>query len=288
MTTNIDDSYRHCQRLARRAASNFYFSFLLLPKTKRLAMCALYAFLRRTDDLGDSSAPADSRRQALSQWRTSLENALDGDFTDPILPALTDTVRRYDIPRQYLFDALDGVEMDLTTCRYESFEELQEYCYRVASVVGLSCIHIWGFHGDDAKEPARRCGLAFQLTNILRDLKEDAARDRIYLPLADMRRFSYGPADLKQGKTNKQFHTLMRFEIDRAEQLYQEAMPLNDFLEPDGQRAFRAMVSVYHALLDEIRRRDGDVFRQKIRLGMMKKLRIAWSAMFSSPQVGPY
>lgn len=282
MSNELEASYDHCRRLARRAASSFYYSFLLLPRAKRRSMYALYAFLRHTDDLGDSDEPADMRRRCLRRWRGSLSRALSNQFDDPLLPALADTVHRYGIPEQYLFDVLDGMEMDLTPCRFESFEELQQYCYRVASVVGLSCIHIWGFHGDEAFEPARRCGLAFQLTNILRDLKEDARRDRIYLPLADLRRFNYGPADLKRGVCNARFQTLMRFQIERAEQLYRQALPLEDYLERDGRRVFRAMVTTYHSLLGEIKRRQGDVFSRRVRLGTWKKLRISLTCFWLS------
>jgi len=274
MSITLDASYVHCQRSARRAASSFYYSFWLLPREKRQAMCTLYSFLRRTDDLGDSTASLECRRSSLEAWRSSLERAWTGSFDDPLLPALVDTVQRYEIPHVYLTDVLDGVEMDLSLHRYETFEELQLYCHRVASAVGLACIHIWGFESDRALLLARECGLAFQMTNILRDLKEDALQDRIYLPMSDLRHFNYGPSELKQSLKNERFFTLMEYEIDRVEKLFDAALELELHLSPDGRPVFRAMVSTYRGLLEEIKRRRGDVFSRRIRIGRWKRLRI--------------
>ena len=217
----LESCYAICQRLARRSASNFYFSFLLLPRQKRRAMCALYAYLRRADDLGDDEHQSiDFRRSAVEKLRFDLEQALGGQSSDPILRALADTAARFHIPVEYLTAVLDGVEMDLSARRYERFEDLEEYCYRVASVVGLACIHIWGFSGPAALEPARQCGIAFQLTNILRDLKEDAVRGRIYLPREDLARFGYTEAELKHGEADDRFRKLIEFEAARAEKFY--------------------------------------------------------------------
>ena len=276
-------SYNHCRRLARRAASSFYYSLLLLPRAKRRSMYALYAFLRHTDDLSDSGEPVDVRRESLAGWRASLARALEGQFDDPLLPALADTVRRYAIPTNYLYDVLDGMEMDLEPCRYETFAELQQYCHRVASVVGLSCIHIWGFHGQEAIEPAKKCGLAFQLTNILRDLKEDAGRGRVYLPVEDMQKFDYTADDLRRGLRDHRLAELIRFETRRAERLFQEALPLEQYIEADSRRVFRAMVATYRGLLREIEHRDGDVFGRPIHLSLWKKLGIVAGWFVSGP-----
>ncbi|HET6880538.1 MAG TPA: squalene/phytoene synthase family protein, partial [Pirellulales bacterium] len=147
-------SYATCRRLARRSARNFYYSFLVLPREKRRSMCALYAFSRHTDDLGDNGQPVDERRDALAAWRRSLDRALNGVFDSPLFPALIDTVERYRLPPRYLHDLIDGVEMDLTHSEYQTFDELADYCYKVASVVGLCCIHIWGFKDERAFQPA--------------------------------------------------------------------------------------------------------------------------------------
>jgi len=275
MTPELAASYDHCQRIARKTARNFYYAFLPLAKPRRLAMGALYAFLRKSDDLVDDEGLVD-RRGALARWRQSLTDALAGTrFDDPLLPALAHTVATYRIPREYLFEALDGMEMDLDVHEYATFADLEAYCYRVASVVGLSCIHIWGFRGPEALEPARQCGVAFQLTNILRDLKEDAERGRIYLPLEDLARFDYTVEDLRASVRDERFRALMQFEIGRAEQLYREGAALYAWLEPAGQPAFEAMVALYHGLLGEIQRADGDVFQRRIRLSSWRKLRIA-------------
>ena len=196
-------------------------------------------------------------------------------------------MRRFDVPPELLFAVIDGVEMDLDRSRYQSFAELSEYCYRVASVVGLACIHIWGFRDPAALEPARQCGLAFQLTNILRDLKEDADRDRVYLPQEDLDRFGYTVADLKRGVRDGRFRALMQFEIERAEALYQQAAELEHWLEPAGRRIFSAMLATYAALLAEIKRRDGDVLSTRIRLNWWRKLQIAGRGLLQARHTRP-
>ncbi len=271
LVTTLPASYELCRQIARRSSSSFYYSFRLLPRAKREAMFALYAFLRRTDDLSDGPQAGDVSRQALIAWRQSFGNALAGTCDDPLLPALADTVRRFGIPPSYLEDAISGVEMDLDHHGYETFSDLEDYCHHVASVVGLACIHIWGFTSPAALEPARRCGLAFQLTNILRDLKEDAARGRVYLPREDLRRFDYSDAELKLGFCDERFRRLMRFEIQRAEQFYADAAELDRWLHADCRRAFTAMLSTYRELLAEIKRRDGDVWTSRVRLAGWRK-----------------
>ena len=159
MEFDLDSSYAACRRVARRAARNFYCAFFLLPRAKRRSMCALYAFLRQIDDLGDGDEPLAKLRSALEAWRRSLDQALSGTFDNPLLPALADTVQHWQIPPRYLHEVLDGVEMDFDRNRYETFDELELYCYRVASAVGLACLSIWGFESDEALEPARKCGI---------------------------------------------------------------------------------------------------------------------------------
>ena len=283
MRRELNTSYAVCHRITRRAAQNFYYSFLLLPGMKRRSMCALYAFLRRTDDLADGDGPVESRRGALDAWRRSLDRALAGSFDDPLLPALADTVSRWSIPQVYLHDVLDGVEMDLEDRGYDTFDELELYCYRVASAVGLACLYVWGFDGESALEPARKCGIAFQLTNILRDVKEDLQRGRVYLPAEDLRRFEYSVDDLKRGVRDERFRALMRFEIERAEQYYRQGAALRNHLHVQSRPVFVAMTGMYRALLAEICRRDGDVFSGPIRLSRWRKIRIAGRAWMGRP-----
>jgi 15-cis-phytoene synthase len=280
MNMSLATSYAHCRQVMRQTATNFHYSFLVLPRAKRRAMYALYAFARLTDDLGDDdlgdrARPLDERRRALADWRRSLERGLRGAFDSPVFPALADTVETYGIPADYLRAIIDGVEMDLDHTSYETFACLNDYCYKVASAVGLCCIHIWGFRDRAAIGPAIACGKAFQMTNILRDLKEDAGRNRAYLPVEDLRRFGYTVDELRRGVVNGSFRQLMRFEIERTEGLYRAAAELDRWLEPDGTLVFRAMTSIYRELLAEIKRVDGDVFTHRIRLTAWRKLRLA-------------
>jgi len=291
---DLDASYTHCQRCARDAHSNFYYCFYLLPRPKRLSMCALYAFLRRVDDIGDgglrgfarsaaASQGADSvriQRHELNRIRGSLSRSLAGQFDDPLFVALADTVRRYRIPADYLYAVIDGVEMDLDSRSYDTFADLQQYCRRVASVVGQACVHIWGFENCRAIELAEHCGLAFQLTNILRDLREDALGGRVYLPAEDLQRFGYGHEDLRRGVVDERFQALMRFEVERAERYYQSAAALSDYLRPDGRRIYYAMFRTYHQLLDKIRHQGGAVLSAPVRLAGWEKLRTAAAALF--------
>ncbi len=275
MNDGLEASYVHCQQIARASASSFYYSFLLLPREQRMSMCALYAFLRRTDDLGDSAEPVECRRAALVQWRQSLRKSFSGLHDDPLLPALADTVRNCGVSRGHLEEVIDGVEMDLEPTCYETFDHLAEYCHRVASAVGLACLPIWGCTSESAAAPARSCGLAFQLTNILRDLKEDALIGRVYLPREDFERFGYSPDELQAGVWNDHFRQLMQFQIDRAERLYDAGSELVSHLSADGQRVFGSMLAVYRTLLGEIKRLDGDVLTRRVQLSRWQKMRIA-------------
>src|SRR5579883_3461293 len=197
MNRAIEESYEYCRRVARSRAKNFYYSFLLLSEQQRKAMCAIYAFMRQCDDLSDEPG---ATRAALDGWRGELLDALAGRFSGhPVWPAFHHTVRRFGIPHEYLLEMIDGVVSDLEPRRFETFPELYRYCYQVASVVGLTTIHIFGFDTSSALSLAEKCGVAFQLTNILRDIQEDAARNRIYLPAEDLRRFGVREEDLRQG-----------------------------------------------------------------------------------------
>ena len=284
----IEISYNACRQMARQSGSNFYPCFMLLPREKHKAMDALYAFMRHTDDLGDNEDPAEQRRAALERWRRWLLAAIEQAVfeTDSgmlmerltalaILPALADAVRRYQIPLQHLTDVIDGVEMDLVPRRYRTFDELAEYCRRVASAVGLACIHVWGFDGPAAVAPARKCGLAMQLTNILRDLKEDADAGRIYLPEDDFRAAGYTPQQLCRGETGAGFERLIELEFNRARALYQDGCALFDHLDPDGRRIFGMMMSVYHRLLLKVHRAGPGILDGRVRLSRFEKLRIA-------------
>jgi phytoene synthase len=272
-------SYAYCERLARREAANFYHAFRVLPGPQRLAMCALYAFLRVADDLTDSAAPAAEKQTLLTDWRRQFRRALAGDYHHPLHPALHHTVQAYAIPHVYLDDVLDGVEMDLFQDCYATFAELYRYCYRVASAVGLACIHIWGFADEKAKWYAERAGVAFQLTNILRDLGEDAARGRVYLPQEDLEHFGYSLGQLHRGERDERFRSLMRFQVERARSYYESAAPLHALLPAPGRAVFQVMMRTYHGLLSTIEERDYDVFSSRVGLSRWRKLSLVVQAM---------
>jgi phytoene synthase len=271
MMPSLADSYRHCERIARREAGNFYHAFRVLPREQQRSMCALYAFLRITDDLSDADQPAPVKQQKLADWRERLDLALAGRDSHPIHPAVHDMVYRHHIPAKYLHDVFDGVAMDLARKRYANFNDLYSYCYKVASVVGLSCIRIWGTDNKRADGYAEEAGIAFQLTNILRDLKEDAARQRIYLPEEDLARFGYSAESLAGGIRNDAFGALMRFQVERARSYYRASLPLEGLLSPAGRAVFRIMTRTYSGLLDAIERCGYDVFSKRVRLSRWHK-----------------
>lgn len=269
-TRQLEASFGHCRRIARARARNFYYSFLLLPKAEKDAMCAVYAFMRYADDVSDDpNPPPETRRLALEQWKQALERVLAHDVPDhPIMLALHATIQRYEIPGEYFFELMKGVTSDLEPQRYRTFDELYEYCYRVASVVGMIIIHIFGFDRPEALKLAEKCGIGFQLTNILRDVPEDAERGRVYLPEQDLERFKLTGDDLASGPRNKE---LMSFEWDRAESYYREAAPLLDMVRPVNRPALWAMISIYHGLLQRIRDQDFDVYSRRPRLTAIEK-----------------
>lgn len=279
MTPEVSRSYTFCEALARRTAGNFYPAFRVLPTRQRQAMCALYAFLRIADDLSDEPAPLADKQHQLRRWRADFDRAWHGDFSHPIHAALHDTLLQHHIPRAYLDEALDGVEMDLLPAGYQTFAELRLYCHRVASVVGLACIHIWGFRGERAKEYAEQAGIAFQMTNILRDLGEDAARGRVYLPREDLERFGCDPATFATGQRDGGFRELMRFQVQRARQFYDAGWPLLELLPPAGRAVFLVMARTYRGLLDAIERRDYDVFSCRVSLSRWRKLLLVASVL---------
>ncbi len=278
-------SYAYCRHLSAHAGSNFHAGFLLLPRHKRQAMDVLYAFMRHTDDLADGPGDEANRCEALATWREQLAQLTSASTHLPqhskILPALADVVRRYQIPLEHLYAVIDGVAMDLAGTRYATFEELERYCHRVASAVGLACLYIWGFRGPEAFEPARQLGVAMQLTNILRDLKPDAESGRCYLPEADLHMTGYSLEDLRAGKDNQAFRSLMGMELGHARRLYEQGAELWDHLEPDGRRILGFMFSTYRALFRKIGHRPASVLHGPVRLSRLKKLAILvrWSLL---------
>jgi 15-cis-phytoene synthase len=254
-------SYGYCRGLARTAARNFYYGFVLLPSPKRDALCALYAFMRGVDDISDSPGDLSTKRQSLSSRRAEMDRVLAGENLDGRMwPAFRHTVQVYGIPARYLHDLISGAEMDLSIASYATFDRLREYCYRVAGTVGLCCIHVFGFSSPLAPELAEKLGIAFQLTNILRDVPADSANGRVYLPIEDLERFGCHIEDLSDAaRARAAWRHLAQFEVARAWDLYREALPLVDLVEPDSQAALWSLATIYSGILRKIEARDYDV-----------------------------
>jgi 15-cis-phytoene synthase len=241
-------------------------------------MDALYAFMRISDDLADEPEEIAAKRQRLKTWRVGLLASLDGRFSHPIHPALFETVSRFAIPSELLFDALDGVESDIEPKNFATFADLYPYCYRVASVVGLACLRIWGYrpgiHEADvrrATNAAEAAGIAFQLTNILRDLKEDYERGRVYLPSDELAHFGITPGEWHTPDCSSRFQELILLQVSRAKFYYRMASPLDRFLSNDGRAIFQVMQGMYLSLLGEIEKDNLGIFRRRIRTPRWRK-----------------
>lgn len=280
-------AYSVCKGITRMAAKNFYYAFLVLPRRKREALCAVYAFMRRCDDISDDPklSPAE-RRQQLESWLEALHRAQQGHPTDDaILLALTDAQRRYAIPAGLLDELAHGTAMDVQEAEasmqtesgvihYKTFEDLRLYCYRVASVVGLACIHVFGYRDPAAEPLAERCGLAFQLTNIIRDVKEDASLGRVYLPEEDLEKFNLTLADVLSVSDPARLRPLLALEGDRAREFYASGDELIAYVSEDSQPALWVLINIYRALLEKIALKQYDVFTTRVALSRWEKLRI--------------
>ena len=282
----VRESYAECNRIARAARSSFYLAFFGLRKEKRNALCALYAFMRLIDDVSDEPGDLESKRQALARWRSMLDQAIGG-HTDgrAVLPALADTIERFQIPTRYFHDLILGAEMDLTVSTYATFDRLSEYCYRVAGTVGLTCLHVFGFNDPKAPDLAERLGLAFQLTNVIRDVGSDYAMGRIYLPQEDLDRFGIRAEELR-GPVTPQLAELLAFEAERAWQMYQEGAPLVSRVNADSQATLWALVRTYSSLLARIEEREFDVFASRISLSSAEKIQYLLTAGLAARRAG--
>jgi 15-cis-phytoene synthase len=275
----LAEDYARCAAITRRSSSNFYYAFMLLPAERRRALYAVYAFCRFVDDIADDDTVAQPAAM-LARWRDELHNVFAGTPTRPVSRALAHNVIRFGIPRRYFDQVIDGVEMDLTHRRYDSFDELSLYCRRVASAVGLICIEIFGYRNPATRLYAEKLGLAFQLTNIIRDVREDAERGRIYLPLEDLHRFEVTEAELLNGAYSDRFRALMAFEVDRARDFYREAAQALPVEDRASMLSAEAMRLIYSALLERIARSNYRVFDRRHRLSTPRKLYLvgrAWA-----------
>jgi phytoene synthase len=268
----VEESYAFCERVARAQAKNFYYSFLLLSRPQRQAMCAIYAFMRYCDDLSDAEGVSD-RAGAIARWQKDLDSALAGNAPEnPVWPAFSDAVARYRIPHEYFRDMIRGVSSDIEPRHIQSFQELYDYCYHVASVVGLTIIHIFGFNDPRALELAERCGVAFQLTNILRDVREDAEHGRVYLPEEDLKRFAVNPEELKGATLTAALRNLLAFEAERARAYYQESAPLMDMVDSGSRASLKALIGIYSRLLERIANSGYEVLGERVRVPAWEKV----------------
>jgi phytoene synthase len=267
---------QYCQQKAAQSGSSFYYSFLFLPPQRRSAITALYAFCREVDDVVDETSDPQVALTTLAWWRKEVAQMLAGTPNHPVTRALAPHLQPFDIRGEHLIAVIDGMEMDLTQTRYLDFVALERYCWHVASVVGIMSANIFGFRDERTLQYAEKLGLAFQLTNIIRDVGEDARRGRIYLPISELQQFGVPAADILNAKHSDRFVQLMRFQLERAQRCYDEAFAL---LPPQDRRAQRTgliMAAIYRALLDEIERDGLRVLEHKISLTPLRKLWLAW------------
>ncbi len=266
----------YCQQKAAQSGSSFYYSFLFLPMERRRAITALYAFCREVDDVADDVVDVGIARTKLAWWRTEVVNTYQGNPQHPVGKALMPIVKTFGLPQEKLHEIIDGMEMDLTHHRYADFQTLQLYCYRVASVVGQLSAMIFGYTEQKTLDYAHDLGMAFQLTNIIRDVGEDARRDRIYLPQDELAKFGLQSADIINGKYSDNFNKLMQFQTARAEKYYDQAFAALPAADRKTQRAGLIMASIYRTLLHEIAHEKFQVLHQRIALTPLRKLWLAW------------
>jgi phytoene synthase len=269
------EAQAYCNAVTKQSGSNFYYSFFFLPAARRDAMYTVYAFCKEVDSAVDDAPPGSDPGEAIRRWRAEVAAVYGGMPTHPVAISLAHHVRQLGIPKEHFDELINGVEMDLTTTRYATFEELSRYCYRVACVVGLICLHIFGTRDPRARDYAVNLGMAFQLTNILRDLGTDADRGRIYLPREDLHRFDYPERQLLSKQHAPQFRALMKFQCERARGYYDRARTILESLPPADRKALlpaEIMRGVYKRILVKIERADYRVFGPRIRLSTPSKL----------------
>ena len=281
ITSVISKTLKAPQRLARSTGSNFYYAFLLLSRSKRQAIKNVYGFCRIIDDIVDESPAGRDPAAELDRWREEIHACFQGWPSTPFGERLLDSIEEFDLPKEPFLDLIDGMEMDLHYERYETFADLREYCYRVASAVGLICIEIFGYQSVRTREYAVNLGLALQLTNILRDLKEDVARNRIYIPMEDVDRFAYSEAGFRGNLFNSPFMELMKFEHSRAASYFERAAASLSGEDRPSMFAAETMAAIYKELLGRIEAASYDVYRNRISVPKKQRLRIALSTWAS-------
>jgi phytoene synthase len=273
---------QYCQQKAAASGSSFYYSFLFLPPERRRAITALYAFCREVDDVVDDTPDPHLAATKLAWWRSEVANLFGGGPQHPVTKALLPCIKKYSLSAEHLGEIIDGMEMDLTQTRYLDWPALERYCYHVAGVVGLLAAGIFGYSDPRTLEYAKKLGIAFQLTNIIRDVGEDARKNRIYLPMEDLKRFGVPAADILGGKEGPAFHELMVFQAERARTHFRDAFASLPAQDRKAQRAGLVMAAIYQALLAEIERDGFRVLTQRTSLTPLRKLWIAWKTWASA------
>ena len=266
----------YCQQKTVQSGSSFYYSFLFLPPERRRAITAMYAFCREVDDTVDECTDQSIARIKLAWWRTEVSAMYGGTPTHPVMQALQPHLAIYNLQEKHLQAIIDGMEMDLDQTRYLDYQAMQRYCWHVASVVGILSASIFGVTNPRTLEYAEKLGLAFQLTNIIRDVGEDARKGRIYLPVNELQHFGVTAADLLNARHSDKFENLMRFQVERAKKVYEEAFALLPKEDRRAQRPGLMMAAIYRTLLDEIERDNFHVLTQRISLTPLRKLGLAW------------
>ncbi|MBP7443019.1 MAG: presqualene diphosphate synthase HpnD [Thauera sp.] len=270
----------YCQDKAAKSGSSFYYSFMFLPAERRQAITALYAFCREVDDVVDECHDLSLAQTKLEWWRQEVGRVYNGTPTHPVGLALKDVIKGFRLPQEQLLEIIDGMAMDLSQTRYLDFKGLQLYCYRVASVVGLLAAEIFGYQDRQTLKYAHDLGLAFQLTNIIRDVGEDARRGRIYLPIEDLQRFNVPAKDLLEARYSEQFRALMAFQAERAEKFYDQAFAQLPAVDRKAQRPGLVMAAIYRTLLREIARDGFMVLDRRTSLTPLRKVWLAGTTWF--------
>ncbi len=273
---------QYCEQKAAQSGSSFYYSFRFLPPERRLAITALYAYCREVDDIADEVSDIDIARTKLGWWRAEVANLFAGHPAHPVTKALQNAVQKFGVDQARMLEIIDGMEMDLVRHRYQSFDDLRLYCHRVAGVVGQLSAGIFGYADAKTLDYAEHLGLAFQMTNIIRDVGEDARRDRVYLPQEDLDRFGVALQDILHAKSSPAFVELMQFEAERAKALYEKAYGFLPAADKRAQRPGLIMAAIYRTLLDELERDRFPVLTQRISLTPIRKLWIAWKTYVST------
>lgn len=270
----------YCQDITAKSGSSFYYSFLFLPKAKRLAITALYAFCREVDDIADAEMDNKIKLVKLEWWRSEIESLFSGSATHLVSKALISPIKNFNLEKEYFLEIIDGMEMDLEKVRFETFEDLNLYCYRVAGVVGLLSASIFGYKDPKTLEYAKKLGLALQLTNIIRDVYEDSLRNRLYLPLDELKEFGVTEAQIFNRENNESFHNLISFHAKRAHECYRDAFESLPVQDRYNQKTGTIMAAIYENTLNEMESDQLQVLKHKIVIPPLRKIIIAVKTFF--------